>query len=194
MQRLGVALDDRALSGELELDRRQLDPLEEAEVEEREPPVGEQQRVPRVGVAGELPVAVHAAEIEAEEDLADAVTLRLRVALELLEADAVHELAHQHALARELGDDMRHEDERVAFEDARERALVLRLELVVELLDDTRLDLGRDRGWRRAWASCASCSRMIISMFWRSARTAAATPGYCTFTATSRPSSRRVAR
>ena len=36
--------------------------------------------------------------------------------------------------------------------------------------------------------------RMIIPRFCMSARTAPATPGYWTFTATSRPSSRRVAR
>jgi hypothetical protein len=39
-----------------------------------------------VRVAGELVVAVQAAEVEAEDDLADAVALGLRVALELLEA------------------------------------------------------------------------------------------------------------
>ncbi len=52
-------------------------------------------------IAGELPVAVQAAEEEAEDDLAEPVALRLRAALELLEADAVHELADEHALARQ---------------------------------------------------------------------------------------------
>ena len=52
-------------------------------------------------VAGELVVAVQAAEVEAEEDLADPVALGLGVALDLLEADALDELGDQHALARE---------------------------------------------------------------------------------------------
>ena len=72
-------------------------------------------------VAGELVVAVQAAEVEAEEDLADAVAVRLRVALQLLEAGALDELGDQHALARERGDDVGHDDERVAAEDPRER-------------------------------------------------------------------------
>ena len=40
-----------------------------------------------------------------------------------------------------LGDDVGDDDERVAAEDPRQRALVLRLELVVELLADPRADL-----------------------------------------------------
>ena len=94
-------------------------------------------------VAGELAVAVEAAEEEAEDDLADAVALGLRAALELLEADAADELADEHALARERADDVGHDDERVPAEDPRERALVLRLELVVELLVDPLADLRR---------------------------------------------------
>ena len=94
-------------------------------------------------VAGELAVAVQAAEEEAEDDLADPVALGLRAGLELLEADAGDELAHQHALARERADHVGHDDERVAGEDARQRALVLGLELVVELLDDPLADLAR---------------------------------------------------
>ena len=75
VQRLRVALADRALAGQLELHRLGLHALEQAEVQERHAAVGEQQEVARVGVAGELPVAVQAAEEEAEHDLADAVAL-----------------------------------------------------------------------------------------------------------------------
>ena len=96
-------------------------------------------------VAGELVVAVEAAEEEAEDDLAEPVAVRLRIALELLEARALDELADDHALARQARDDVRHDDERVAAEDARERALVLRLQLVVELLVDPQADLLGDR-------------------------------------------------
>ena len=52
-------------------------------------------------VAGELAVAVQAAEVEAEDDLAEAVALGLRQLLELLEAAALDELADDHALARQ---------------------------------------------------------------------------------------------
>ena len=54
-----------------------------------------------MGIAGELVVAVQAAEEEAEDDLAEPVALLLRVLLELLEPDALDELADDHALARQ---------------------------------------------------------------------------------------------
>ena len=80
MQPRGVALDDGALAGELELDRRGLHALEQAEVQERDAAVVQQQEVPGMRIAGELPVAVQAAEEEAEDDLADPVALGLRAA------------------------------------------------------------------------------------------------------------------
>src|SRR6185437_659892 len=141
MQGRVVALGDGALSGELEVDRSAVEPLEQAEIEERHATVVEQQEVAGVRVAGELAVAIQAAEEEAEDDLADAIALGLRASLQLLEADAVHELADEHALARERGDDAGHVDERVAIEDAGQRTLVLGLQLVVELLDDALPDL-----------------------------------------------------
>ena len=115
--------------------------LEQPEVQERDAAVGHQQEVARVRVAGELVVAVHAAEEEAEDDLADAVARGLVHLLDRVEARARDVLADQHALARQRGHDVRHDDERVAAEDAREPALVLRLELVVELVADARADL-----------------------------------------------------
>ena len=130
-----------ALDLQLELGDRRRDPLEQAEVEERHPAVVEQQRVARMRVAGELVVAVHAAEVEAVDDLGEAVALVLRQLLELLEAAPLDELGDDHLLVRELRDDLGHDDERVPAVDARERALVLRLELVVELLVDPRADL-----------------------------------------------------
>ena len=67
-----------------QLDRARWHPLEQPEVEERHPRVGgiviQQHRVARVGVARELAVAVQAAEVEPEQDLADPVALLLRVA------------------------------------------------------------------------------------------------------------------
>ncbi len=72
VQRDRVALGDRALRGELEVDRARVEALEQAEVEERHAAVVEQQEVARVRVAGELAVAIEAAEEEAKDDLADA--------------------------------------------------------------------------------------------------------------------------
>ena len=77
-----------AAGRQLELDQLRRDPLEQAEVEERHAAVVQQHGVARVRVAGELVVAVHAAEVEAEDDLAEAVALGLRQLLELLEAGA----------------------------------------------------------------------------------------------------------
>ena len=65
-----------ALAVELELDQLRRHELEQAEVEERDAPVVHQQEVAGVRVAGELVVAVHAAEEEAEDDLAHAVARR----------------------------------------------------------------------------------------------------------------------
>src|SRR4051794_35938462 len=96
-------------------------------------------------IAGELAVAVHRAEEEAEDDLAHAVAGGLVALLYLFEADAFDELADHHAFARETRDDVGDEDERVSAEDAGERALVARLELVVELLDHAHANLVPDR-------------------------------------------------
>ena len=101
--------------------------------------------MPGCGIAAELVVAVHAAEVEAEDRLADAVALVLGELLHLLEAAPGHELADDHALVAEARDDVGDDDERVAAEDARQTALVLGLELVVELLLDARADLGAQR-------------------------------------------------
>ena len=121
-------------------------PLEQAEVEERHAPVVEQHRVAGVGVAGELVVAVQAAEVEAEQDLADPVALLLRSSrLSSSKPVPSHELGDHHPLARERGDDVGDDDERMAAEDPRQRALVLGLELVVELLLDPGADLLADR-------------------------------------------------
>ena len=97
--RVGVALDHRARDLDLELDRARRHALEQPEVEERHPTVVEQHRVARVRVARELAVAVQAAEVEAEQDLADPVALLVRKRLELLEAGPVNVLGDHHPLA-----------------------------------------------------------------------------------------------
>ena len=88
VQRRRVFLDDRPLAGQLELDGGRVHALEQPEVQEGDAAVVQQQEVARVGVAGELVVAVQAAEEEAEHDLAEPVALGLRALLQLLEADA----------------------------------------------------------------------------------------------------------
>ena len=144
-QPLGVAVEDRLERGDLELDLVLVEVLGHAEVEERHPAVGHQQVVAGVGVGVEVLEVEDRAEAEAEDDLAEAVALRLRQLLDLLEAGAVDPLAHEHALGRQPGDHVGHVDERVAAVAARERALVLRLELVVELLHHALLELGGGR-------------------------------------------------
>src|SRR5947209_952726 len=90
-------------------------------------------------------VTVEAAEVEAEQDLADPVAIALGVTLEVLEPGSLHVLAHEHTLARERSDDFRDADERMPTEDPGQRALVLGLDLVVELLLDPLADLLTDR-------------------------------------------------
>jgi hypothetical protein len=130
---------------QLELGDLRGDALEQPEVEERHAVVVEQQHVARVRVAGELAVAVHRAEVEAEDDLADAVALGLAELLHLLEAATGDVLRDDDLLAREVGDDTGDHDERVAAVDPAQRALVAGLELVVELLVDALADLLADR-------------------------------------------------
>ena len=135
------ALGPQPLDAELELGHARGDALVEAEVEEGHAAVVEQHRVARVRVARELVEAVHRPEVEAEDDLAQAVALGLGQLLELLEAASGDELRHDHPLARKPVDHVGHDDERVAAEQPRHRALVGGLELVVELLVDAQADL-----------------------------------------------------
>src|SRR5215210_345545 len=145
LELLAVALVTGPLARELDLEQLARHHLEEAEVEEGDPAVVHQQEVAGMGVARELVVAVHAAEVEAEHGLADAVARRLVELLDGVEPEAGDELGDDHLLARERGHDLRHHDERVAAEDPRHRALVLRLELVVELVADAAARLLRGR-------------------------------------------------
>ena len=62
-----------------------------------------------------------------------------------VEADAVDELGDEHAARRERGVDGRDPHERVAAEGAVDAALVLRLDLVVELVGDPLAQLGEQR-------------------------------------------------
>ena len=95
---LAASLDAEPLDLELALGRLGRDPLEQAEVQERHPAVVEQQRVARAAGRRRTVVAVHAAEVEAEDHLADAVALGLRAARSP-RAAPVDELHDDHVLA-----------------------------------------------------------------------------------------------
>ena len=119
---------------------------EQAEVEQAQPSVRAQEAVVRVRVAGDDPLAPRELEVEAEDDLADAIALGLPEALDLLAPQPLDVLGHQHAARREIRVDARHPDVRVPAEQPREPALVLGLQLVVELVGDPLADLGQHRG------------------------------------------------
>ena len=80
------------------------------------------------------PVAIEETEVEPEDDLAVAVALRLVAPAHGLEAFALDVLRHQHPPRREIGADPWHADERMPPHQPLDAALVLGLELVVELL------------------------------------------------------------
>ena len=96
-------------------------------------------------VARDAAQVLDEAEVEAEDDLAEAVARRVVAALDLLEAGADEQLGDQHAAAGEPGEDLGHERERVAAVRARDGALVLGLDLVVELLADALAQLAVQR-------------------------------------------------
>ena len=84
-------------------------------------------------------------EVEAEDDLTEAVPLGRGLGAHRVEPIALDELGDDHPLSAEGADHPRHVDERVPFVQPRHRALVRRLELVVELIDDALADLARHR-------------------------------------------------
>ncbi len=96
-------------------------------------------------------VAGHAAQVhqraveEPEDDLGEAVALRCGQLLDLLEAQAVEQVGDEHAAARDAGVHRRHVHERVPAPGPRDGAVVLRLDLVVELLADPLAQLGGER-------------------------------------------------
>ena len=85
------------------------------------------------------------AEEEAEDDLGEAVALGVAERPDLLEPAALEQLGHEHAAARQRGVDGGDVRERVAAPGARHRAVVLGLDLVVELLGDALAQLGGQR-------------------------------------------------
>ena len=71
------------------------------------------QEVPRMGVAGELAAAVERAAEESVDGFGDTVPGRVRRVLEMLEADPLDVLGHEHAWRRQVGEHVGDGDERV---------------------------------------------------------------------------------
>ena len=150
-------------------------------------PVGAQQVVARMRVAERDAVAVEQAEEEAEDDLAVAVALRLvRARTASNRSPSTYSETSTRRVERSVrtrGTEMngcpRHQP--------LDAPLVLGLELVVELLADPLAQLGDSALASRPGASRLTSGSSSVALR-RSVSTASATPGYCTFTATSSPS------
>ena len=141
VQPLAVALVAGALAGELQLDQLLRHDLEQAEVEERDAAVASSMKLPGCG----SPENWWWRYMQPKKKRKTISPIRSRVAWSISfiasKPAPSDELRDDHLLARQAGDDVGDDDERVAAEDPRQRALVLRLELVVELLADPRADL-----------------------------------------------------
>ena len=105
-----IALSMSAIS----VDLVRVEPLHQAEVEERHLAARAEQVVAGVRVAVEGVQAVEAAEHEAEDGLGGEVALLLAPPLDLVEAGALGQLGGEHPLGAELVDHRRDVDERVA--------------------------------------------------------------------------------
>jgi len=119
--------------------------LDQPEVQERDPPAGVEQVVPRVRVAVERVRPVQAAEHEAVDRLGGQVALGLRPGDELGEPRAVGQVAGHHPPGGQPGHDPGHADRGVPRVIPGEHLLVRRLTAVVELLGDALPELGQER-------------------------------------------------
>jgi hypothetical protein len=98
-----------------------------------------------VGVSERDSVAIQQPEVEPEDNLAIAVPPRLVGPAHGLEALPLDILGHQHTPGREARMDTGHADEGMSPQQPLDAALVLRLELVVELLSDPFAHLRGER-------------------------------------------------
>ncbi len=96
-------------------------------------------------IAGNDAFAPNETEEETQHDLANTVALGLVELHDLLEPEAIDVLRDQHASRREVRVHAWHPDMRVVPEQPRESALVLRLDLVVELIGDALAHLAQQR-------------------------------------------------
>ena len=147
---LRVAVGDRPHDRELALPGVGVEVAQQAEVEQAQPPVRAQDAVVGVRVAGDDAGTQGEVEVAAEGDLGDAIAFRLVEALDLVAPQSLHILGHEHAARREVRVHAWHPDVRVVAEQSLQTALVLGLQLVVDLVGDPVADLGQHRASRRA--------------------------------------------
>ena len=136
LERGRVPVKDGARDRPLRVHALGVDVAQQAVVEERDPAVGAQQVVAGVGIAERDPVPVGEPEVKAVDDLAVPVALALGGLAYGLESLARDVLGGEDPAGRERGVNARDEDERMASPQSLDPALVLSLELVVELLAD----------------------------------------------------------
>jgi hypothetical protein len=145
-ERLGVGIHAQVLDHRgqrLHLLGREV--LDQAEVQEGDPPAAVEQVVARVRIAVEGVRLVQAAEHEAVDSLRGQVPLGLRPAGQLGEPGPVGELAGHHPAGGQLGHDLRHGDGGVARVVVGERLLVTGFAAVVEFLGDPLAQLREQR-------------------------------------------------
>src|SRR4029077_14929979 len=130
---------------------RGVDAAQQAEIKEAHATVGTQQVVAGASVPERDAVAVQQPEVEPKDDLAIAIALRLIGSADRLEALPLDVLGHEHAPGRKRRVDSRHTDERMSSQQPPDAALVLGLELVVELLADALAHLHGERLRVQAW-------------------------------------------
>ena len=145
-------------------------------------------------VAGERVVAVHRAEVEAEDDLGDAVARHLVAAARPRRAPtpSMKSMTITRGAA-EVGDDLGNHDERMPAVRARRPPACSAPRARSRAPRGCARAPRRRASWTSRFGAICLAIRSIGTRFCRSARTAAAIPGYWTLTATSRPSSRRRA-
>ena len=145
MDGVRIGVDDRPHDSSLAVEILAFESAKECEVEQADAPVRAQQAVVGVRVAGDDAFAPEETKEEAEHDLANAVALRLVELRNLLRPQPVHVLGDEHASGREIRVHAWHTDVRVPLEQPREAALLLRLDLVVELAGDPLAHLAQQR-------------------------------------------------
>ena len=123
---------------------------QELEVKQADSTVWTEKAVIGVRIAGNEVLGPDETKEEAQDDLADAVALCLLEPCDLIEPQPIDVLGDEDALRREICVYARDVHVRVPAEEPREAALVLRLDLVVELIRDPLAHLAQHRACIRA--------------------------------------------
>ena len=145
MNGIRIGLDDRSQNVTLAVQVAGFEVAQQRKVEQTDAPVGAQQAVLGIWIAGSDPRTPDETEEEAQHDLADAVALGLIEPRDLVEAHAIDVLRDEHATRRQIRVHAWHANVRVTAEQTRESALVLGFDLVVELIGDPLAHLAQQR-------------------------------------------------